>query len=135
MSAQPLTLNVPEALYSELKNRARQYNRSVETEALLALATALPVGDEVPSYIVSALAPLIAMTDAELQGAARTRLAPNVAEALEALNEKQRRAGLTPQESQLQALMLREYEQVMLIRAQAVALLHERGHDVDQLLQ
>lgn len=132
--SQVLTLNVPEPLFRELQDRAQQCNRSVETEALVAIATAVPVGSELPSYLLSALAPLASMTDAELQSAARTRLAPNVVEALDTINDKKQREGLTAQESQLQALMLREYEQVMLIRAQAAALLRERGYDVNHLL-
>lgn len=133
--SQVLTLKVPDPLFRELQERAQQCNRSVETEALAAIASALPVGTELPSYIISALAPLATMTDAELQSAARTRLPQNVVEALESLNDKKQREGLTAQETQLQAMMLREYDQVMLIRAQAAALLRERGFDVNQLLQ
>ena len=53
---------------------------------------------------------------------------------LEALHLKQRDEGLSQDEDVARARLIREYEQTMLIRAQAARLLKDRGHDVSTLL-
>jgi hypothetical protein len=47
---------------------------------------------------------------------------------------KQQAEGLTFAEEEEAALLQHYAQQVMLIRAEAAALLAERGHDVDQLI-
>jgi hypothetical protein len=42
--------------------------------------------------------------------------------------------GLTEQQEREAAALIRQYERAMLIRAQAAALLKQRGHDVAGLL-
>ena len=57
-------------------------------------------------------------------------MASEQVEQMEILNLKQQRGGLTPDERQALAQMLRRYEHVMLVRAKAAALLKERGYNV-----
>lgn len=52
-------------------------------------------------------------------------------EELEALHRKQRDEGLSQEEDAARARLIQEYEQTMLIRAQAARLLKDRGHDVE----
>ena len=42
--------------------------------------------------------------------------------------------GLTETEAEETASLVRQYERAMLVRAQAVALLKQRGHDISGLL-
>jgi len=53
---------------------------------------------------------------------------------LEELHNKQQREGLT--ETELGTLMrsIQEYERQMMVHAQAVSLLKERGHDISELI-
>jgi uncharacterized protein YnzC (UPF0291/DUF896 family) len=74
------------------------------------------------------------LDDAELWRAARSRLAAEDAERFEELNAKRQREGLTSDEDRESAALVRRYERAMLVRAQAAALLKERGHDVSSLL-
>ena len=134
MSAQTLTLNVPGYLYTALKRRAARTNRSVEAELLEVLATAVPVADELPADLAEAVSPLALLDDAALWQAARSRLAPEAAARLEELHLKRQREGLTETEAEALAPLVRQYERALLIRAQAAALLHQRGHDVSPLL-
>jgi hypothetical protein len=53
---------------------------------------------------------------------------------LEELHLKRQREGLTEGEEQTAAALLRQYERALLVRAQAAALLHQRGHKVEELL-
>jgi plasmid stability protein len=134
MTTQSLTLNVPESLFTCLKQRAERSQRSVEAETLAVLATAVPLAEELPAELAEALEPLALLDDAALWEAARQRLAPQMAAELDALHLKQQREGLTEAERQTLAALVRHYERAMLVRAQAAALLRQRGHDVRDLV-
>jgi plasmid stability protein len=133
MPAQTMTLDVPEAIYQRLQKRAQQKKRSVEDELLEVLATAVPVGDELPADLADAVSPLALLEDQALWRAARSRLPAETAAQLEALHFKRQREGLSEAEAQTLAHLVRQYERAMLIRAQAAALLHARGHDITEL--
>ena len=134
MIMQTLTLQVPEVLFTRLKQRAEQANRTVEAELLDVLATAVPVADDLPSDLAEALSPLTLLDDAALWRAARSHLPTKVAAELEALHLKRQREGLTDIETQTLARLVRQYERAMLVRAQAAALLKQRGYDVADLI-
>jgi plasmid stability protein len=134
MHAQTVTLNLPDALYRQLEHRAVRANRTVEAEVLEVLATAVPEAETLPADLAQAVSTLALLDDAQLWQAARTRLARETAARMEELNLTQQREGLTGDEKQELAGLVRQYERVMLVRAEAAALLHERGHNVSELL-
>lgn len=134
MPTQLLTLQVPDVLYHRLKQRAEKANSTVEAAALDALVAAVPVADGLPAEFQEAIAPLSTLDDEALWRAARSHLPRDAAERLEELNLKRQRESLTAAESQAQAELLRQYDLAMLVRAEAAALLHQRGHDVSVLL-
>src|SRR5262245_40396267 len=133
MPTQPLTLQVPEPLYSRLKQRAEQTRRSVEAETLDVLAAAVPLEADLPADLAEAISALALLDDEALWRAARGHLAAEVAARLEELHGRRQREGLTEAESQQLACLVRQYERTMLVRAQAAALLHQRGHQVADL--
>ena len=134
MSVQPVTVNLPTTLYSRLRRRAEQSRRTVEAELIDVVTTAVPVADDLPADLNEAISPLSLLNDAALWRAARSRLASETAAQLEAFHLKRQRDGLTATEEQTLAGLVRQYERVMLVRAQAAALLKQRGHDVSELL-
>lgn len=134
MATQRVTLNLPEPLYQRLKRRAEQAQRAVEDELLDVVAAAVPVGDDLPAELTEALSPLALLDDEALWRAARTRLSADAAQALEELHLKRQREGLSASEADEAAALLRHHERVMLVRAQAAALLKQRGHDISVLL-
>jgi plasmid stability protein len=134
MSVQPVTLNLPSALYARLKRRAERSRRSVEAELLELVATAVPVADELPADLSEAISPLNLLDDEALWRAARSRLAPETASEMERLHLKRQREGLSEAEAQTLAGLVRQYERAMLVRAQAAALLKQRGFDVSELI-
>ena len=134
MSVQPITINLPTILYSRLRRRAEQSRHTVEAELLEVVTTAMPVADDLPADLSEAISPLSLLDDAALWRAARSRLASETAAQLEALHLKRQRDGLTATEEQILAGLVRQYERVMLVRAQAAALLKQRGQDVSELL-
>ncbi len=134
MPNQAVTLHLPEPIYRQLSQRAAQTHRTIEAETLALLATALPEPDELPAGLTETLDAMAVLDESALWTAARSRMDPAAADTLQKLNLKRQREGLTDGESQEAASLLREYERVMLIRAQAAALLKQRGHDVSSLL-
>ncbi len=135
MSLQTVTLELPEPLYERLRDRAALSQRSVEVEARETLASALQEDDSLPADLEAAIAPLALLSDAELWQAGRTRLSQKTVEQLAELNLKRQREGLTEAEAATAATLIHQYERVMLIRAEAAALLKQRGHDVSALLR
>ncbi len=134
MTDQTLTLQVPAVLYGQLKLRAEQAQRSVEAETLELLAASLPPAEGLPADLQQAVASLALLDDEALRRAAGSRLGSEAAGELEALHLKQQREGLTEVEAQRRVELVRQYEHALLVRAQAAALLRQRGHDVSGLL-
>ncbi len=133
MTIQSVTLNLPGHLYNRLKRRAEQAHRTVEAELLEVVASAVPVADELPAELNEAISPLALLDDEALWRAARSHLPAEAAVQMENLHLKRQREGLTEAEAQTLAGLVRQYERAMLIRAQAAALLKQRGHDVSEL--
>ncbi|HEY8742383.1 MAG TPA: Arc family DNA-binding protein [Chloroflexota bacterium] len=135
MPSQSIQLRVPDELYDRLKKRAARAQRSIETELLDVITAAVESPGELPNDLAEALEPLAVLDDEALWRAARSHLDARLATELELLNVQQQGEGLLPSDDQRRLLLLRQYERAMLVRAQAAALLKERGHAVAQLLQ
>ena len=134
MATQTLTVQLPDRLYSRLEQRASQSNRSLEAELIEVLATAIPVDADLPPEIAKEIAHLEHLDDASLWQTAQASLTAEMSDRLEQMHFKQRREGLSEIESHTLAALVRQYEQTMLIRAQAAMLLKKRGHDVSKLV-
>lgn len=130
MTAQTVTIDLPEALYERLKSRAEQRHRSLADEVIETLTAAVPVADELPADLEQAISPLALLDDTALWRAARSRFPTDSAERLEALHHKRQNEGLTTDEEQETATLMRQYERTILVRAQAAVLLKQRGHCV-----
>ncbi len=134
MAVQSITLNLPSALYNHLKQRAEQTRRTVEAELLEVVATAVPIADELPPDLAEAISPLALLDDEALWRATRSHLPAEAASQMEDLHLKRQREGLSEAEQQTLTGLVRQYERAMLVRAQAAALLKQRGYDVSELI-
>jgi plasmid stability protein len=134
MAARAITLQLPAPLYDHFQSRARQARRSVEAELLETVATAAAGEEELPGDVALALSDLELLSDDELRRAARNRLSSDVRSRLEGLNLKQQRERLAPAEREALEGLVRQYDQSVLLRAEAVRLLKQRGQDVSDLL-
>lgn len=130
MTIQPVTINLPDLLYDQIRRRAEQSHRSVEAELLEVVTSAVPVVDELPADLNEAISPLALLDDESLKRAAHSHLSAEVAAQMESLHIKRQREGLTEVETQTLAGLVRQYEKAMLVRAHAVELLKKRGFDV-----
>ena len=137
MTVESVTVRVPRELYTRLQERAQRTQRSVEDELVEALMGSIVIDDEpLPADVAAALAPLETLPDDALWEVARSsRLSPAAAAHLEDLNDRRQREGLTVDEQRMAETLLHQYERAMLVRADALARLQERGRDVSALLE
>ena len=135
MSIQTVTLDVPGTIFELVRVRAAQSQRTVQDELLHLIAAAIPAEDSLPADLANAVSQLAILNDAALWQAARVQLRGDVAEQLATLHRKQQAEGLNETEAKLLASLVRQYEGTMLVRAEAAALLKQRGHDVSSLFQ
>jgi plasmid stability protein len=134
MLTQTITVNLPDSLYRQVAQRAERTHSSLEEELLAVLASALSNTEELPTETSDALAQLAYLNDEELWQAAQVSLSPEENMRMQTLLLKRQAEGLTRLEQEEAEQLLRHSEHIMLLRAQAMALLHERGHNVAQLL-
>lgn len=130
MSVQTVTVELPTALYNRLKRRAEQTQRPIEDEIIDAVAGALPADEDLPPELSRQAAALAAANDETLWRMLRGTFPRKKSARLESLNF-QRQAGewndaLAHEAEQLAI----EMEQYMFLRAQAMSVLMQRGHDL-----
>ena len=133
MAVQTLTVELPEGLFSQLRQRAAQANRTVEAELVDVLAGAICRDQDLPAELETELAGLSGLDDPAMWKLARERLADETSLHLADLHSKRQLEGLTRDEAEKLTDLVRQYERVMLLRARAAELLKERGHDVSSL--
>ena len=134
MAAHAVTLRIPAPLYNHFQSRAERANRSLEAELLDAVATVAADEEALSHDLAKAIGDLELLTDDELRCAARNRLSETARSQLEALNFKQQREKLTSADKETLEQLVHQYDQAVLLRAEAARLLKERGHDVAKLL-
>jgi plasmid stability protein len=135
MAERTVTIALPDDLYDRLERRAAATRQSIADEVLQLLAAAVPAADErLPSELEAELARMEELDDVALQRAARSSLAIRKARRLESLHFKVQAGGLTEAEQQDERALVRAYQRALLIRAQALALLKQRGQDISSLL-
>lgn len=130
MAVHPVTINLSETVYRQIKRAADVVRRPVDEVVAEAVVAAAPVMDAPASSLRLELAQMAYLNDAALWNAARSTLSTEQRQQLEALHDKQQRTGLTPGEQAQEEALRRLYRETLLVRAQAVALLQQRGYDV-----
>jgi MFS superfamily sulfate permease-like transporter len=133
MSVQTLTLKLPDSLYRRLQERAQEAQRTIEAEILDLIATIVPAADELPSGLAEAVSSLHLLNDEALWRSARAVFAVESAARLEDLHRENQRRELTAEERAQASALVEEFERSMLVRASAIRVLKERGHDVSSL--
>ncbi len=134
MSAQTVTLHLPVSIYDLLRQRAEEARRSLEAEILHVVTSAVRPEDDLPADLREVIVPLRGLDDEALRRAAMDRFPEEASARFTELNRKQQRDGLTDEEIRVRDDLRHGFERVMVIRAEAAALLQERGHDVSNLI-
>ena len=133
MPTSTLTIQLPGPIYEQLEARARRTNRSVEAEALDVLASSIDESSGLSPVLTGAVEALSQLDDSALWQAARSRFDQEVGQRITELHSRKQDHGLLESESAELKSLMRQYERAMLVRARAIQLLHDRGHDVTPL--
>ncbi len=127
-----LTLSIPEKVYDELRQRAYLHRRRLEDEATVTLVAAVGADDGLPADLAAAVAALSTLDVDSLWRVSRCQPTVEDRVLLDAFADKRRRQGTTPDEDRRLAELLDRHDRVMVLRAEAIALLHQRGIDVTE---
>ncbi len=134
MPAHAIMLQLPESLYEHVKQRAKHARRTLEAEIVRIVAAAVPTDDALPAALEAEIESLETLPDEALQECAQARLSAAESARLESLHLQQQDTALKAGEKTELAELLGRYERAIVIRAQAIRLLADRGHDVSAFL-
>ena len=133
MNPQTVTLHLPDATYRRLVELATKSERPLAEEAISVLNSVLTANEELMPTLENQLEHLSLLAEEELWNAATSTASEEENEQMQVLLEKRQREGLTSDElEQLQSLS-RRFNQIMMMRAKAAALLQEKGYDISAL--
>jgi len=135
MATQTVTLTLPASVIERARRLARRARRPVNEILVEALSTALPGDDTDASTLRSSIGQLAYLNDAALWRAARTTMAVDQRQRLEALHHEQQRRSLDQAERDEMEALERLYRDTVLVRAQAAVLLKQRNYDISDLAQ
>ena len=122
-----LELELSPALEDALSARARVNSRSLEDEARRLLQASLNLD------LVNEREQLTVLDDTELWRVASRRVSSDESEQVQELIDRHKTVGLTTAEAEALERLQRYAQRVLLLRAEAAALLKVRGHDVSRL--
>lgn len=135
MAVKQITLNLPDVLLRQVEKRARRMHRSLEGELVALLTGALPMIEDLAEGIGEEMTQMSSLNDVELWQIAETKLSVAQTERMEELTAKRQLTGLSRNEENEITALVHQYDRTMLLRAQAMVLLKERGQDVSMLIQ
>ena len=130
-----LTVELPKSIYESLRKKAKSARRGVEVELVEVLQKALTLDDGTTENVDGVLDGMKFLTDRELRKTGQPARIRKAAGELAKLNDKCQREGLSREERQRREQLLGVVDRFVLIRAEALALLKERGRDVSGLLR
>jgi hypothetical protein len=128
MLGKTIAVQLPESAFRKLKRAAELMYRSVDEILVSTIDAALIAPPNLPSDLADELAAMHLLSDDALRAAAQPSLSPAEKHRLQQLNHVAGERPLTQAESAEQAVLLRAYHRSVLRRAQALAVLAQRGH-------
>ena len=132
MAMTTISVKLPQATYGKLKRAAELTERSVDEVLSSTLDAALVAPPDLPKELLDELAAMNIMSDSALFLALNPSLTASEYGRLQQLNDEAHDRQLTQAEEQEQDRLLESYQHSMLRRAQAMAVLHQRGHELSR---
>ncbi len=130
MTTQTVSVQVPEPIFRKLKRAADVTCRPVEEVLAATLNAALPEPSGLPPELADELASMHLFSDDALWAATEPSLSPTEQRRLGQLNRIAGQRLLTKAEEAEQERLLAAYHRSVLRRAQALAILTQRGHPI-----
>lgn len=130
MPEKSITVNLPEPAFRKLQRAAELTYRSVDEILASTINATLVAPPDLPPELADELAAMHLLNDDALWAAVEPSLSPAEQRRLEQLNHAACERPLTEAEAQEQAALLKAYHRSVLRRAQALAILVQRGHPI-----
>jgi hypothetical protein len=136
MTLETISVRLPQGVYQRLRQRADTMNRPIDVELAEVVEEALGHADAwggISEETVDAVEQLRFLNEADLWQAARMEVPAESSERMQVLILKLQAEGLGDAELHEAEQLSRLAERVMLVRAEAAALLKARGQDISIL--
>jgi hypothetical protein len=130
ITEQTLTLRLPASVVAKLRRAAALTYRSVDDIVATTVDAALVEPPSAPADVAAEFAAMHLLSDQALFAAAQPSLSPAKLSRLRQLNRTAGERALTEAEAAEQAALLEDYHCSVLRRAQALAILAQRGHEI-----
>jgi hypothetical protein len=130
MVEQTLTVRLPTSVIAKLKRAAALTHRSVDEIVATTVDAVLVESPSVPEELAAEFAAMHLLTDQALWANAKPSISPAEIHRLRQLNHAAGERSLTDAETSEQAALLAAYHVSVLRRAQALAILAQRGHHI-----
>ena len=134
MASVMIPVQLPETLFRKLERAAALTHRSIEEIAATSLEAVLPTTSGVSSEMANELAAMRVFSDDALRAAVAPAFAPTEEQRLAQLNGLTGVRDLTAAEQSEQNDLIQNYRRSVLRRAQALAILAQRGHPISMYL-
>ncbi|HRJ44460.1 MAG TPA: hypothetical protein PL105_21375 [Caldilineaceae bacterium] len=132
--SQTLTITLPDAVFQKLTRVAQLTYQTIDEVVASTVETSLPGATDLPDGLAAELAAMYLYSDDALWAAVQPSLSPYELRRMEQLGDLVDERELTPREEAEQMDLLSAYDRSVLRRAQALALLKQRGHDLRSIL-
>jgi hypothetical protein len=135
MTIHTITVQVPDAMYTQLADRARTTRRSVEELVLQAVQYIVPpaIEPELPIAVQNELAAMNQLSDEALQAIAFSTANSDKIALYDVLLDRHRTGTITAEGTALLQTLREEADALMIRKAHAAALLKSRGHTLPSL--
>jgi hypothetical protein len=125
-------VGLPKSIFIKLERVAELTHRSVEDVLAATLDAALLAPADLPDDLANELVAMQMFSDEALWAAAQPSLSPAEQVRLNQLNHAAGERSLTAAEADEQEHLLTAYNRSVLRRAQALAILRQRGHSIQE---
>ncbi|MBN1429365.1 MAG: hypothetical protein JXB07_13410 [Anaerolineae bacterium] len=132
MASQTVSVGLPKSVFMKLDRVAELTHRSVEDVLAATVDAVLVAPAGLPTDLANELAAMQVFSDEALWAAAQPSLSPAEQTRLSQLNHTAGERSLTAAEASEQEYLLVAYNSSVLRRAQALAILHQRGHSIQE---
>lgn len=130
-SDETVSVRLPQSLFQRLERIAAVTHRSVEDVLTTTVDVALPPTPNISPDLADELAAMVLFSDESLKAAAQSSLSAAQQERLAQLSHAGGERTLSKSEKRELERLLDLYDQAVLRRARALAILAQRGHDID----
>jgi hypothetical protein len=125
-----VTIQLPETAFRKLQRAAELTYRSIDEVLVRTIDAALVAPPNLPSHLANELAAMLLLSDEALWAAMQPSFSPTEQERLCQLNHAGGERDLAQAELIEQEALLIAYHRSVLRRAQAMAILKQRGHSI-----